>query len=105
WNPDKASSLSGFNMLQRGAGTGGTRGDMGLYVFGDARLTKWANFSANAGYVHTSNPKSGGATLLDLPDELQAALGLDFPTSKYFQFIFEFRTLQYVGGHTPNALQ
>lgn len=109
WYPDKASSLSGFNQMQRGAGPGGTRGDIGLYIFGDARLTRWANLSANAGYVHTSNPKNSfgasNATLLDLPDEVHAALGLDFPVSKHFQYIFELRTLQYVGSRTPNALE
>lgn len=106
WYPDKGSSLSGFNQMQRGAGTGARRGDIGLYVFGDARLARWANLSANAGYVHTSNPKDmAGFTMIDLPDELHAALGLDFPVSKHFQYIFEFRTLQYVGGRTPNAFE
>lgn len=109
WYPDKASSLSGFNQMQRGAGPGGTRGDMGVYLFGDARLARWANMSANVGYTHTSNPKSSfgasNVTLLDLPDEIDGALGLDFPVSKHFQYIFEFRTKRYIGSRTPNALE
>lgn len=109
WYPDKADSLSGFNQLQRGAGTGASRGDIGLYIFGDARLARWANLSANAGYVHTSNPKSdfgaSDVTLLDLPDEWHGALGLDFPVSKHFQYIFEFRALRYTGSRTPNAFE
>ena len=30
---------------------------------------------------------------------------LDFPVNKYLQWIFEFRTLQYVGSRTPNAFE
>ena len=109
WYPDHAGSLSGFNQLQRGAGPGGSRGDIGVYIFGDARLARWANLSANAGYVNVSNPRSnfGGSdvVLLDLPDEVHGALGLDFPAGKHFQWIFEFRSVRYVGGRTPNAFE
>jgi len=109
WYPDHPDGLSGFNQLQRGAGPGGKRGDIGVYLFGDARLARWANLSANAGYIHTSNPKGepgiSNVTLLDLPDEVHAALAVDFPVNRHFQPIFEFRTLQYVGGRTPNALE
>ena len=34
-----------------------------------------------------------------------AAFGIDFPVNKYFQPILEFRSLQYVGGRTPNAFE
>ena len=40
WNLDSAGSLSGFNMLQRGAGSGAKRGDVNLTFFADARLSK-----------------------------------------------------------------
>jgi hypothetical protein len=43
--------------------------------------------------------------LLDRPDELIAGVGVDFPINKYVQPIAEFRSTQYVGGHTPNAFQ
>jgi hypothetical protein len=33
------------------------------------------------------------------------SLAVDFPVNKYFQPILEFRTLQYVGGHTPRAFE
>ncbi|HEV8592413.1 MAG TPA: hypothetical protein VGQ55_09950 [Pyrinomonadaceae bacterium] len=105
WYADNADDFSGFNQLQRGASPGGNRGDIGVTFFADARLRRWANLSGNIGYVYTSNPKSGGFTLLDRGDELQAAVGVDFPINKWFQPIFEFRSLQYVGGRTPNAFE
>lgn len=106
---DKANDFSGFNQLQRGASPGGNRGDFGLVVFGDARLRKWANVSANVGYIYNSSVKgdfaNGEATLLDRPDELLAGVGVDFPINRYFQPIVEYRTTQYVGGRTPNAFE
>ena len=33
------------------------------------------------------------------------SIGVDFPINKYLQPIFEFRSLQYVGGRTPNAFE
>lgn len=108
WN-DNADDLSGFNMMQRGAGPGGNRGDLGVVAFADVRLRKWANLSANVGYNWNSKAKatfpSGKFTILDRPDELMASVGADFPVNRYFQPILEFRTLQYVGGHTPNAFE
>ncbi len=107
--PDTASGLAGFNQMQRGAGPGTSKGDIGLTYFIDARATKWANVSFNAGYVYTSKIKGtfGGAdyTMLDPGDELQLSVGIDFPVSKKFQPILEFRSLSYVGGRTPNALE
>jgi hypothetical protein len=100
---------SGWNQLQRGASPGGSRGDIALVLFGDARVRKWMNISANLGYKYTSSVKAdfptGEFTVLDRPDEVFAALALDFPVNKYFQPILEFRSLQYVGGRTPNAFE
>jgi hypothetical protein len=106
---DNASDTSGFNQMQRGAGPGGNMGDISLTFFADARLAKWANLSANVGYKYTSATKGdfpgGTFTLLDRPDELQSSIGIDFPVNKYFQPIGEFRSLYYIGGHTPNAFE
>jgi len=54
WYLDTATSFSGFNMMQRGAGPGGNKGDVNVTAFADARLAKWANLSANVGYQWTS---------------------------------------------------
>lgn len=106
---DKATDPGGFNQLQRGSSPGGNRGDLGLVLFADARLRKWINVSANLGYNLNSSVKGdfGGTkfTILDRPDELLAAVGLDFPVNRYFQPILEFRALKYVGGRTPNAFE
>jgi hypothetical protein len=106
---DNASDFAGFNMMQRGAGPGSNKGDIGVTYFIDARATKWANVSFNAGYVYTSKIKGtfGGSdfTMLDPGDQLQLAVGVDFPVNKFFQPILEFRSLDYVGGRTPNALE
>ena len=106
WYDDKGNDFGGFNQLQRGASPGGNVGDFGLVAFADGRLSRSVNLSANFGYILTSNPKGpGGITMLDRPDEVIAGVGVDFPINKYFQPIGEFRSTQYVGGHTPNALQ
>ncbi len=115
---DKADNVSGFNQLQRGASPGGGgpnpfsdtgRGDFGLVLFGDARLSKHVNISANIGYIYNSSVKanfpSGQFTLLDRPDEVISGIGVDFPINRYFQPIVEFRSTQYVGGRTPNAFE
>ena len=107
---DKADDASGFNQLQRGASPGGNRGDIGLIVFGDARLRKWLNVSANIGYIYNSSVRGdftggGDATLLDRPDEVISGIGVDFPVNRYFQPILEFRSTQYVGGRTINAFE
>src|ERR1041384_3244643 len=105
WYPDKGTDASGFNQLQRGASPGGNVGDFGLVAFADGRLSRSVNLSANFGYILNSNPKGpGGIALLDRPDEIIAGVGVDFPINKYFQPIAEFRSTQYVGGRTPNAL-
>jgi hypothetical protein len=96
-------------MMQRGAGPGGNRGDIGVVGFFGARLAKWANLSANVGYNWNSSTKadfpSGTFTILDRPDELMLSAGIDFPIKKWVQPIAEFRALRYTGGHTPNALE
>jgi len=106
---DDANDAAGFNQLQRGASAGGNMGDISLALFADARVAKWANISANVGYKYTSATKGefpgGTFTLLDRPDELQASIGVDFPMTKKFQPIAEFRSLHYVGGRTPNAFE
>ncbi|HEX3085659.1 MAG TPA: hypothetical protein VHP99_14100, partial [Pyrinomonadaceae bacterium] len=106
WYLDKAKDAQGFNQLQRGASPGGNIGDFGLTMFADARLSKHVNVSANLGYWLNSNPKGAdGIALLDRPDEIIGGIGVDIPVNKYFQGIGEFRSTQYVGGRTPNALQ
>ena len=106
---DNADDFSGFNQLQRGASPGGNMGDIGVVMFGDARLRKWINVSANLGYIYNSSIKgqfpSGEFTLLDRPDEVVAGIGVDFPVNRFFQPIMEFKTTQYVGGRTPNAFE
>lgn len=107
---DKANDFSGFNQLQRGASPGGSGIDIGLVGFADARLARWANVSANIGYIYNRSVKAdfGGSddlTLLDRGDEFSAALGADFPVNKYFQLIGEIRATKYVGGRTPNAFE
>ncbi len=107
WYLDKANDFSGFNQMQRGAGTGADIGDFGLVMFADGRLSEHVNVSANLGYILNSNPSSdamGGAVLLDRPDEFLAGVGFDFPVNKHFQAIGEVRSTMYVGGRTPNAL-
>jgi hypothetical protein len=107
WYLDTADSPSGFNMMQRGAGPGANKGDINLTFFADARLSKYINMSGNVGYTFTTDPEGsvGGTdvTILGRPDELMASVGVDIPANKYLQPIFEFRSLYYVGGHTPNA--
>jgi len=106
---DNANDASGFNQLQRGASAGGNNGDIGVTAFADARLAKWANLSANVGFMYASDAKGnfpgGTFTLLDRPNELTGSIGVDFPVNKYFQPIAEIRTLYYVGGRTPNAFE
>jgi hypothetical protein len=107
---DDANSVGGFNQLQRGASPGARRGDFGLVAAADGRLTKYLNLSGNIGYIYNSSvkadfPGADDVTLLDRPDELLAAIGVDLPVNKYFQLIGEGRALKYVGGRTPNAFE
>ena len=106
---DDATSPAGFNHMQRGSGPGSNKGDIGLNYFIDARATSWANVSFNAGYVYTSKVTgtfgNTNFTMFDPGDEVHLSVGLDFPVNKHFQPILEFRSLNYVGGRTPNALE
>lgn len=109
WYADNASDFAGFNQMQRGASPGGNRGDIGVTLFADGRIAKWANISGNLGYIYNSSVKgefpNGTFTLLDRPDELNYGVGLDFPVNQYFQPILEFRQTLYVGGRTPNVFE
>lgn len=109
WYNDRGQDASEWNMMNRGSGPGSKWGDLGVTYFIDARATKWANVSFNAGYMWTSKVKANfngtEYTVLDPGDQLQLAVGVDFPVSKKFQPILEFRHLRYVGGRTPNALE
>ncbi len=109
WYADNADDFAGFNQLQRGASPGGGRGDILVTAFADARLRKWLNISGNVGYHYNSSVRAdfpgGTFTLLDRPDELVTSIGVDFPVNRFFQPIAEFRSLQYVGGRTPNAFE
>jgi hypothetical protein len=109
---DDASTFRGFNQLQRGASAGGGRlfgdggkGDIGLVLFGDARVSKRINISANLGYIFNGNVESNNAVFLDRPNEVLAGIGVDFPLNRYWQPMLEFRSTHYVGGRTPNAFQ
>ncbi|MDT5159221.1 MAG: hypothetical protein QOH51_3578, partial [Acidobacteriota bacterium] len=109
WYGDKANDFKGFNQLQRGASPGGNLGDFGLIGFVSGRLSRSVNLSANFGYILNSNPKSSAfgndVVLLDRPDELVAGVGFDFPINKHFQPIAELKSIEYVGGKTPNSFQ
>jgi len=111
WYMDKGDDFAAFNMLQRGSSPGGNWGDLAATFFADSRVAKWMNVSLNAGYRWTSQVKSdlngstSTAVLLDRPDELLLAAGVDFPVNKFFQPIGEFRRLQYIGARTPNVFE
>lgn len=111
---EDAGNAGDFNMLQRGASPGAStgfmqNGDILLGMFASARVARWMNVSANAGYHWNGSIKAeiGGSkyTLLDRPDEFLASVGVDFPVNKYFQPIVEFRSTRYVGGRTVNAFE
>ncbi|HYE13056.1 MAG TPA: hypothetical protein VD968_01290 [Pyrinomonadaceae bacterium] len=110
WYLDKADDASGFNQMQRGAGTGASFGDIGVVGFISGRLSRSVNLSANFGYILNGNPKSDlmgteDAVLLDRPDELVAGIGMDFPVNRHFQPMFEVKSVHYVGGRTPNSFE
>jgi hypothetical protein len=110
WYMDKADDLSGFNQLQRGASPGGDIGDFGLVGFVSGRLSRSVSLHANLGYILNSNPQSeafgtGKVTLLDRPDELVSGVGMDFVVNKHFQIITELKSINYVGGRTPNSFE
>jgi hypothetical protein len=95
--------------MQRGASPGGNRGDIGVTLFYDTRAARWANISANLGYIYNSSVKgefpNGTFTLLDRGDELRYNVGVDFPVNRYFQPILEYGQTIYVGGRTVNVFE
>jgi len=104
----RAAAANGVDLgAVQGSGPGGNRGDIGVTLFADARVTKHFNLSGNVGYSWNGDVKgefpNGKFTLLDRPDELMGSVGVDFPINRFFQPIFELRALRYVAGHTPNA--
>ncbi|MGD9588050.1 MAG: hypothetical protein AB7Q37_06825 [Pyrinomonadaceae bacterium] len=108
-NYDNAGSFGGFNQMLGGSSAGSNRGDLGGFLFLDARVARWMNVSGNVGYHWNGDVRGdfpgGTFTLLDRPDEFLVAGGIDFPVNKYFQPIVEGRVLRYVGGRTPNAYE
>ncbi|HEV2706498.1 MAG TPA: hypothetical protein VGV59_11275 [Pyrinomonadaceae bacterium] len=110
WYMDKADDASGFNQLQRGASPGGDIGDFGLFGVIGGRLSRSVHMAVNAGYFLNSNPQSeafgvGKVTLLDRPDEFITGIGFDFPINEQFQPMLELKSINYVGGRTPNAFE
>jgi hypothetical protein len=86
WYLDKASDLGGFNMMQRGSGSGSNKGDIGVGYFFGARTTTWSNVSANLTYVFTSKVKGNfngtDFVMLDPGNQLQMSIGADFPINR-----------------------
>src|SRR6185436_5136659 len=86
WYWDRGQDGGEWNMLNRGSGSGSKWGDLGLTYFIDARATKWANVSFNAGYTWTGDVKANvngtEFTVLDPGDQLHLAVGVDFPVNK-----------------------
>src|SRR5262244_1896303 len=105
--------------LQRGRGTGGF--DFGLIAAVDGRLSRYINLSANVGFIKKGDPKAEDMNFvplcvgcgviqgfgssersLDLPNELHAGVGFDFPLSQYLQLITEVNSTTFVGSRTPS---
>lgn len=108
--------------LQRGRGTGAW--DYGVIAAFDGRLHKYINLSTNIGFIKKGDPRAEDMELgplcagcgviqgygrseraLDLPNELRAGIGFDFPVSKYLQFVAEVSSTHWVGSRTPSLLQ
>lgn len=108
--------------LERGRGTG--EFDYGLIAAFDGRLNKYINLSTNIGFIKKGDPRAENMNLgplcagcaviqgfgrseraLDLPNELRAGIGVDFPLSQYLQFIVEVSSTHYVGSRTPSLMQ
>jgi hypothetical protein len=111
-----------FTGLQRGRGTGAF--DYGLIAALDGRLHKYINLATNIGFIKKGDPRAENMNLgplcagcgviqgfgrsersLDLPNELRAGVGFDFPLSQYLQFIVEVSSTHYVGSRTPSLLK
>lgn len=108
--------------LERGRGTGGF--DYGVIAALDGRLHKYINLATNIGFIKIGDPQADRMNLgplctgcgviqgfgsseaaLDLPNELRAGIGFDFPLSQYLQLITEVRSTHYVSGRTPSLLK
>ena len=107
--------------LQRGRGTGAY--DYGMIAAFDGRLHKYINLSTNIGFIKKGDPRAEDMNLgplcagcgviqgfgrsdraLDIPNELRAGIGFDFPVSQYLQFIAEVSSTHFVGSRTPTLL-
>ncbi len=107
--------------LERGRGTGAF--DYGVIAALDGRLQRFINLSANVGFIKKGDPKADDMNLgplcagcgviqgfgrseraLDLPNELRAGLGVDFPLSPHLQAIAEINSTTFVGSRTPSLL-
>jgi outer membrane protein OmpA-like peptidoglycan-associated protein len=108
--------------LERGRGTGNW--DYGVIAALDGRLHKYINLSTNIGFIKIGDPQADDMNLgplcvgcgviqgfgrseraLDLPNELRAGIGFDFPLSQYLQLIAEVRSTHYVSSRTPSLLK
>lgn len=82
WYADKPNDIKGFNQLQRGASPGGDWDDIGVVLFGGARLRALLNISADLGDVWNSNVRgelpNREYTLPDRPNKLHAAISTGF---------------------------
>jgi hypothetical protein len=108
--------------LERGRGTGNF--DYGVIAAFDGRLHRHINLSTNIGFIKKGDPQAEDMNLgplcvgcgviqgfgrseraLDLPNELRAGIGFDFPLSQYLQFIAEISSTHYVSSRTPSLLK
>jgi len=108
--------------LERGRGTGAF--DYGVIAALDGRLSKFINLSTNIGFIKKGDPRAEDMNLgplcagcgviqgfgdsdrsLDLPNEVRAGIGIDFPLSPYLQAIVEVNSTTFVGSHTPSLLR
>jgi outer membrane protein OmpA-like peptidoglycan-associated protein len=108
--------------LERGRGTGNF--DYGVIAALDGRLHKYINLSTNIGFIKVGDPQAEDMNLgplcagcgviqgfgsseraLDVPNELRAGIGFDFPVSQYLQFIAEVKSTHYVSSRTPSLLK
>lgn len=107
--------------LQRGRSTGAF--DYGVIAAFDGRLSRYINLATNVGFIKKGDPRAEDMNLgplcpgcgvipgfgrseraLDLPNEVRAGIGVDFPLSQYLQFIVEVNSTNFVGSQTPSLL-
>jgi outer membrane protein OmpA-like peptidoglycan-associated protein len=109
------------NGLHRGRSTGAF--DYGLIAAFDGRLSRYINLATNVGFIKKGDPGTDDMNLgplcpgcgvipgsgrsdraLDLPNELRAGIGVDFPLTQYLQMIVEVNSTIYVSSRTPSLL-